>query len=34
MEKCESVECCIGVVNTYVLLVEEKAIEEIARELY
>jgi len=34
MEKCESVECCIGVVNTHILLVEEKAIEEIARELY
>jgi len=34
MEKCESVECCLGVVNTYILLVEEKAIEEIARELY
>jgi len=34
MEKCESVECCIGVVNTHILLVEEKAIEEITRELY
>jgi hypothetical protein len=34
MEKCESVECCLGVVNTYILLVEEKAIEEITRELY
>jgi len=34
IEKCESVECCLGVVNTHILLVEEKAIEEIARELY
>jgi len=34
MEKCESVECCLGVVNTYILLVEEKAIDEVARELY
>jgi hypothetical protein len=26
MEKCDSVECCRGVVNTYMLLVEEKAV--------
>jgi hypothetical protein len=24
MENCESVECCLGVVNTHILLVEEK----------
>ena len=34
MERCNTVECCIGVINTYILLVEEKAIEEITRELY
>ena len=34
MEKCEDRDCCLGVVNTYMLLVEEKAIEEITRELY
>jgi len=34
IEKCKSVECCVGVVNTYILLVEEKAMEEITRELY
>jgi len=34
LEMCESVECCLGVVNTYMLLTEEKAVEEITRELY
>jgi len=34
MERCGTVECCIGVINTYILLVEEKAIEKITRELY
>jgi len=34
MEKCEGVECYLGVINTYILLVEEKAIDEVARELY
>jgi len=34
MEKCKSVECCVGVVNTYILLVEEKSIEDITQELY
>jgi len=34
IEKCKSVECCVGVVNTYILLVEEKSIEEITQELY
>jgi hypothetical protein len=34
MERCNTVECCIGVINTYILLVEEKAIDEVTRELY
>ena len=34
MERCETVECCLGVVDTYIALVEEKAIEALTRELY
>lgn len=34
MERCNTVECCIGVINTYILLVEEKAVDEVTRELY
>jgi hypothetical protein len=34
MEKCESVECCLGVVETYISLVEEKALDALTRELY
>jgi hypothetical protein len=34
MERCNTVECCVGVVNTYILLVEEKAVDEVTRELY
>ena len=34
MERCSTVECCIGVINTYILLVEEKAVDEVTRELY
>jgi len=34
MEKCETVECCTGVLNTYIMLVQERAIDEIASQLY
>jgi len=34
MEKCKTIECCLGVVDTYISLVEEKAIETLTRELY
>ena len=34
VEKCESVECCTGVLNTYIMLVQELAVDEIASRIY
>ena len=34
VEKCETVDCCRGVLETYIMLVQERAVEEITSQLY